>query len=103
MDFWQQHTVMFILGLVVCPRILLLWLGLIPPMQIPPILGLVFVPRMLLASYLTTAYFDTNLVVVGVSWVLAVGLDVIGFFFKASLQGLVMKNMQEQMAYYKRL
>jgi hypothetical protein len=102
MDFWQEHTVMFILGLVVCPRILLLWFGLIPPMQIPPILGLVFVPRMLLAGYLTTEYSDTNVAVVGLCWVLAVGLDVLGLFFKASLQGLVMKNMQEQMAYYKR-
>ena len=44
MDFWSEHGIMFVIGLVLWPRMLLIYFGLIPAMSIPPILGLIFVP-----------------------------------------------------------
>jgi hypothetical protein len=36
MDFWTQHDISFVIGLVLFPRITLLYFGLIPAMQVFP-------------------------------------------------------------------
>ncbi|MEK9173198.1 MAG: hypothetical protein AAB594_01315 [Patescibacteria group bacterium] len=95
MDFWSEHGIMFVIGLVLWPRMLLIYFGLIPAMSIPPILGLIFVPRMLLVSILTPAYWDTNSILISICWVLAVILDIIGIIFKFVAQAMMLKHLSE--------
>ncbi|MEK7518334.1 MAG: hypothetical protein AAB424_00515 [Patescibacteria group bacterium] len=53
-----------------------------------------FVPRMFLASILTPMYWDTNSILIGIYWVIAIVLDVVGIIMKIAMQ----KKMMEQMA-----
>ena len=94
MDFWSAHGIMFLIGLILWPRVLLIYFGLIPSLSIPPILSFMFVPRMFLASILTPMYWDTNSILIGIYWVIAIVLDVVGIIMKIAMQ----KKMMEQMA-----
>ena len=92
MDFWNQHTVLFVIGLILWPRILLLYFGFIPPMHIPPILGMLFVPRIFLTGILTATYWNTNPILIVICWILAIVIDVIGLIIKT---GSSLKMQQE--------
>ena len=89
MDFWTSHSIMFVIGLIVAPRVVLLYFGSIQPLQIPPILGFMFVPRMFLASLMTTAWFDTNTMLVVICWIIAIVLDVIGLIMRFAMVGMI--------------
>ena len=93
MDFWTDHSVMYIIGLVVIPRLMLVYMGLIPPGQVPPILGFMLVPRMFLASLLTTTYGHTNPALIVVCWILAIVFDLIGIVFKFAMMGKTQAEM----------
>jgi hypothetical protein len=95
-DFFQKHGVFFLLFITIFPRLTLLfssvafggffwWLGFI------------FCPRILVAALATVAYFQTNPVLVVISWIVALGgetLEKYGiggsrnkFIFKTNLGG----------------
>lgn len=74
-NFWQKHGVFFLFFISFFPRLTLLfssvafggffwWLGFI------------FVPRILIASLATVAYFKTNPILVTISWLIALGGEV---------------------------
>lgn len=97
MDFWDQHTVLFVIGLILWPRMLLIYFGFIPPMSIPPILGLLFVPRMFLAGVLTPMYWGMNPTLIVICWILAVALDVVGIAIKFKFQSEALSDLREKM------
>ncbi|MBN2094167.1 MAG: hypothetical protein JW740_02250 [Candidatus Zambryskibacteria bacterium] len=96
MDFWDQHSIMFVIGVILMPRLMLIYHGVITPMEISPILGWIFVPRMFWASTLTSVYGDSNHTLIVIVWILAVVIDIIGFFTKASIGAKMMKTMSEE-------
>lgn len=74
-DYWQKHGVFLLIFLAVFPRLTLLfssiafggffwWVGFL------------FVPRVLVASLATIAYFKTNPLLVVMSWLVALGGEV---------------------------
>jgi hypothetical protein len=97
-DFWDQHTVMFVIGLILWPRALLIYFGFIPPMSIPPILGMAFVPRMFLAGTLTPMYWATNPILIVICWILAIVVDVWGIIMKLKFQSEMFSNLQKNMS-----
>ena len=100
MNFWTDHSVMFIIGIIVMPRMMLIYLGMIQPLQIPPILGMIFCPRIFMVGILTPIYSDQNQVLVVVMWLIAVVFDVVGFIVKANwgfqMQKAAMEQLQRQ-------
>ena len=95
MDFWIQHSIWFILGLLLWPRMLLIYFGLIPTMSVPPILGMLMVPRMFLAGILTPMYWETNPILISICWILAVICDVCGLIMKLPVQIAMFKSWKE--------
>jgi hypothetical protein len=82
-NFWQKHGVFFLFFITLFPRLTLLfssvafggffwWLGFF------------FLPRILIASLATVAYFKTNPLLVTISWLIALGGEV---FEKWGLSG----------------
>jgi len=99
MDFWDQHTALFVIGLILWPRILLIYFGFIPPMSIPPILGMVFIPRMFLSGISTPMYWATNQTLIVICWILAVILDIVGIVMKVKIQSEMLSVLQEKMGF----
>lgn len=97
MNFWNEHSVMFIIGMVVMPRMMLIYYGMITPLQVPPILGMIFCPRIFMIGILTTIYNDQNSALIVVLWILAVILDIIGFIFKSMMGMQMQKAAMEQL------
>lgn len=96
MDFWTDHSVMFIVGMVVIPRMMIIYLGMITPLQVPPILGMIFCPRIFMMGILTPIYNGSNPALIVVMWILAVTIDIIGFIFKSSMAMQMQKTAVEQ-------
>ena len=95
MGFWDDHTVMWIVGLVFTPRLMLLYFGIIKPGLIPPILGFFFIPRMFLASVLTTVYGESNPVLIVVVWILAIIIDLAGSAVKIRITNAMYQSQIE--------
>jgi hypothetical protein len=70
MSFWQIHSPIFCLALLVFPRLALLlwvaWGGILWW------LGLIFFPRFLIAFLATRFYFETNPFLCGCAWLVAI-------------------------------
>jgi hypothetical protein len=96
MNFWNEHSVMFIVAMVVMPRMMLIYYGMITPLQVPPILGLIFCPRIFMMGILTTAYNGQNPTLIVILWILAVILDIIGFIVKSAMGVQMQKTAMEQ-------
>jgi len=96
-NFWNQHTVLFVIGLVLWPRMLLIYFGLLPPMTIPPILGMIFVPRLFLAGTMTAMYWDTNPILVTICWIMAGVLDLPAIAMKWKFQSEMLSNWHKTM------
>jgi len=94
-DFWAQHSILFVIGLILWPRILLIYFGFIAPMSIPPILGMVFVPRMFLTGILTPMYWEVNPILIVICWILSVIIDVVAIIVKLKIQSEMFLNWQE--------
>ncbi len=92
MDFWAQHSILFVIGLILWPRIILLYFGHIPSLSLPPIFGFIFVPRLLLVGFLTPQYWGTNPFLIAICWILAVVIDVFALISKT---GMSIKMAQE--------
>jgi len=97
MGFWDDHTVMWIVGLVFTPRLMLLYFGIIKPGLIPPILGFFFVPRMFLASVLTAVYGETNPILIVIAWILAIIIDIVGNVVKTRMTMAICENQKEML------
>lgn len=85
MDFWDQHSIIFVIGLIFWPRMLLLYFGHIPPMSIPPLFGLTLIPRMFMVSIMTAVYWSTNPILVSICWLLAVPIDSMVFLTRVRM------------------
>ena len=72
MDFWQQHGVLFLIGCACFPRIATLFFSSVS-FGLPHILGWIFAPHLLVAILATMYYWDTNPVLVIISWFFAFG------------------------------
>ena len=70
MDFWQHHGLLFLLGCAFFPRITLLFFSSVT-FGFWTILGWIFVPHFVIAILATTIYWNTNPVLVIISWFFA--------------------------------
>lgn len=71
-DFFQRHGVMFLFFITLFPRLTLLFSS-VASGGVIWWLGFIFCPRILVASLATMAYFHTNPVLVVISWIVALG------------------------------
>ena len=67
MDFWSNHGVLFILFMFFFPRLTLLFSS-VPFGGLFWWLGFIFAPRLLVAVLATTAYWQTNPILVTLTW-----------------------------------
>jgi hypothetical protein len=72
MDFWDVHGISFILFMALFPRLTLLFSS-VATGGLLWWLGWLFAPRLLVAILATTAYWDTNRVLVVFTWLWALG------------------------------
>lgn len=71
-NFWDVHGVFFLICITLFPRLTLLFSSVVSGGFIWW-LGLIFCPRILVASLATVAYFHTNPILVVISWIVALG------------------------------
>ncbi len=74
-DFFQNHGYIFLLCISVFPRLTLLFSSVLTGGFIWW-LGFFFCPRVLVATLATVAYFHTNPILVIISWLVALGGEV---------------------------
>jgi len=72
MNFWEAHSILFLVFLFFFPRLTLLFSSVVTG-GLLWWLGWIFAPRLLVAILATTAYWDTNPVLVTLSWFWAIG------------------------------
>ena len=78
-NFWSYHGIFLLLGLTFFPRISLLLFCNIPYhfllankiLLLIHWLGWFFLPRIVIAIYATIYYLDTNIILVFLSWIIA--------------------------------
>lgn len=71
-DFFQKHGIFFLIFITIFPRLTLLFSS-VATGGVIWWLGFVFCPRILVASLATVSYFHTNPVLVVISWIVALG------------------------------
>lgn len=71
-DFFQKHSIFFLLFITLFPRLTLLFSS-VASGGFFWWLGFIFCPRILVASLATVSYFHTNPVLVVISWIVALG------------------------------
>lgn len=71
-NFWQKHGLIFLVFITFFPRLTLLFSS-VATGGFFWWLGFLFVPRVLVASLATVAYFHTNPFLVIISWLVALG------------------------------
>lgn len=71
-DFYQNHGYFFLFFITFFPRLTLLFSS-VATGGVLWWLGFIFCPRILVASLATVAYFHTNPVLVIISWIVALG------------------------------
>jgi hypothetical protein len=74
-NFWDKHGVFFLFFITVFPRLTLLFSS-VPFGGFFWWLGFLFMPRVLVASLATVAYFQTNPILVVIAWLVALGGEV---------------------------
>jgi hypothetical protein len=74
-NYWDRHGVFLLIFLAIFPRLTLLFSSIAFGGFLWWI-GFLFVPRILVASLATVAYFHTNPVLVVMSWLIAIGGEV---------------------------
>ena len=93
LDFWNDHTILFVFGLIFIPRMMLLYFGCIAPFSINPILGMIFIPRIMLINVFSAMYYDNNPKTMIVFWIIAILGDIIDTIV---LKGSMTWNIQKQ-------
>jgi hypothetical protein len=71
-DFWSVHGWIFIVAMFFFPRLTLLFSSVISG-GILWWLGFVFAPRLLVAILATSAYWNSNTILVVLTWIWALG------------------------------
>lgn len=71
MDFWMNHGIFFLILCQIFPRLTIVF-GTAYPLGADQIIAWIFCPRFLAAYLATIYYWDTNPVLVMVSWVFAI-------------------------------
>jgi hypothetical protein len=74
-NFWNKRGVFFLIFITIFPRLTLLFSS-VATGGVLWWLGFFFLPRVLVASLATVAYFHTNPVLVTISWLIALGGEV---------------------------
>ncbi|MBX3016541.1 MAG: hypothetical protein KF767_01530 [Bdellovibrionaceae bacterium] len=74
MDFWDVHGIWFIIFMFFFPRLTLLFSS-VAFGGLFWWLGFIFTPRLLVAILATTAYWETNQILVVFTWFWALGLE----------------------------
>lgn len=74
MNFWDMHGVLFVICLFFFPRLTLLFSSVVFG-GLFWWLGFLFLPRLLVAILATQAYWETNPILVGLTWFWAIGLE----------------------------
>jgi hypothetical protein len=82
-DFFQRHGVFFLFFITIAPRLTLL-ISSVATGGLIWWLGFIFCPRVLVASLATVGYFHTNPLLVIISWFVAFGGEI---FEKKGLTG----------------
>ncbi len=72
MSFWENHGILFLLGVAICPRITTLFF-MATPFGFIAWVGWICCPHILVAFYATSKYWDTNPVLVTLAWLMAIG------------------------------
>lgn len=67
MDFWDVHGFWFVLAMMFFPRLTMLF-GTAVLSGFWPWMGWVFAPRLSVAIFATSKYWDTNPVLVAITW-----------------------------------
>jgi hypothetical protein len=70
MDFWAAHGWIFLVAMCFFPRLTLLFSSVVSG-GLLWWLGFIFAPRLLVAILATTAYWNTNQVLVVIAWIWA--------------------------------
>ena len=68
-NFWAYHSIFLLIGLTLFPRISLFFCNISTSLLFW--LGWFFLPRIVIAINATIYYFDTNLILVIISWIIA--------------------------------
>ncbi|MDP3999409.1 MAG: hypothetical protein Q8P76_02330 [bacterium] len=71
MDFWQIHTVWFLVAIAFFPRITMLVVGTVSSFGLLGWLGFIFAPHLTVAILATTYYWHTNPVLCVIAWLVA--------------------------------
>lgn len=74
-DYWNKHGVFFLVFIAMFPRLTLL-LSSVATGGVIWWISFFFLPRVLVATLATIAYFHTNPILVIMSWVIALGGEV---------------------------
>ena len=74
-NFWDRHNIFFLIFIAIFPRLTLLFSS-VAFGGFVWWLGFFFCPRILIASLATVAYFQTNPILVVMSWLIAIGGEV---------------------------
>jgi uncharacterized radical SAM superfamily protein len=96
-NFWDAHTLLFIIGLIVCPRVVLLYFGMIAQGAVLPIAGIFLVPRITLALLITPIYWESNPAVIIFCWIFAVVFDIIIIVQQLKMGKVMMSMYKESM------
>jgi hypothetical protein len=92
-DFWTDHSFLFILGLIFIPRMMLIYFGLITPFSVSAILGATFVPRIMLMTLFSAVYCGSNPTTMIIFWIIAIIVDIVDTIL---IKGRMSWNMQKQ-------
>ena len=98
MEFLANNLFLVLIGLILWPRLLLLYTGLVPSASIPPLFGFTLVPRLYLAFTLS-AFWDANPFFVVVCWIAAIILDVTALVVKYNMLRGMREAQAETLAY----
>jgi len=97
-NYWDKHGVFFLIFITFFPRLTLL-VSSVPFGGFFWWLGFIFLPRVLVASLATVAYFHTNPFLVTMSWLLALGGEVFEKWGMTSRKRFIFKTYQTGSVY----
>jgi len=71
-NFWEVHGILFVLAMFFFPRLTLFFSSVVSG-GLLWWMGFFFAPRLLVAILATSAYWNTNMILVVFTWIWAVG------------------------------
>lgn len=71
LDFFAAHSILHLLGWALVPRIMFIFFSIISG-GILFWIGVIFIPRIMVAYWATVYYWDTNMLLCVIAWLMAV-------------------------------